>query len=96
MNFTSYLDGMPRFPARDAEPCEIPITVEDIRDAMISYTRVKSPELDGLRFELCLHKPDWSGDLLADVYHNWLLDKRKNNGCQIDNFRPITLLNATY
>ncbi|WP_347046857.1 hypothetical protein, partial [Escherichia coli] len=71
VNFTSYLDGMPRLSARDVEFCEMPITAKDIREALTSCTRERSPGLDGLPFELYIYMPDLFGELLRDVYCNW-------------------------
>jgi hypothetical protein len=112
VNFTTYLDGMPRLSDMDAEFCEMPITAEEIRNAMTGCAREKSPGLDGLPYEFYYHLPDLFGGLLADVYCNWqqngripssvsrgvvvLLRKDPNKGDHIDNFRPVTLLNTDY
>ena len=99
---------MPRLSDMDAEFCEMPITAEEIRDAMTGCAGEKSPGLDGLPYEFYYHLPDLFGGLLADVYCNWqqngripssvsrgvvvLLRKDPNKGDHIDNFRPVTLL----
>lgn len=54
VDFTSYVSDMPRFSKRNAKFCEMPITAEDIRDAMKGCTREKSLRRDGLPFELYL------------------------------------------
>ncbi|XP_014785363.1 uncharacterized protein LOC106880069 [Octopus bimaculoides] len=90
----------------------MPITAEDIWDAMSSCTRERSLGFDGRPFVLYLHMPDLFSDLLADIYHNWqqngrifsavsrgvvvLLRKDPNNGDRLDHVCPITLLNADY
>lgn len=78
-------------------------TAIDVRDAMSSCTREKSPGMDDPAFELYLHLPDLFGGIFADICHN-----RQENDERIstavsfdvvvlltnDNFSTITLLNA--
>ncbi len=112
LDFSAYLNGLPRLSAVDAESCEKPITADEIRMAVSGCAKNKSPGLDGLPYELYTNMPDLFGDLLADVYCNWqqngripssvsrgvvtLQRKDADKGDVIDNFRPITLLNAEF
>lgn len=52
VDFASYFSGMPRFSARDNEFCELPITFEDIQDAMKTCAREKFPGRAFQSFEL--------------------------------------------
>ncbi|XP_052824337.1 uncharacterized protein LOC128247918 [Octopus bimaculoides] len=58
MDFTSDLDGLPRFSATEVRRYERPMTAFEMWEAMTNYTSGKSPGLDGLRYELYAYMPD--------------------------------------
>lgn len=79
--------------AKDAEFCKIPIRAEDIREAITSYTREKSPELNGL-FSSFIFMSDLFEDFLADIYNGWQQNRKiptgiRTKGTNIDKFRFI-------
>lgn len=47
-------------------PCKMPITVEDVPDALASSKRERSPGLDSHLFDLYVHMQDLFGELLKD------------------------------
>lgn len=110
MAFTSYLDGLLRLSAKEAEHCERPTTAFEKREVMASYTRGKPLGLDGHSCNLHACMQDLFGDLLTNVYCNWqengrtpilpssggVAEKRSEQGVRINNFRFINLLNATF
>lgn len=71
---------------------------------MTNCAREKSAGLDGLPFGFYLHRLDLFGDLLMDVYHDWLQNERIASAVSRDMVvlrrkeleRPIALLNTDY
>ena len=108
--FRSYLADFPRLSPTEAAGCEGEITESDVHSALKKVGRGKSPGLDGLPYELYLRLSHIFVPILTVVFNNWfrqgsvprritrgvitLLRKDKGGGGNLDNYRPITLLNT--
>lgn len=74
-NFTSNPVSLLRLSARDVTFYKIPITAEDKRDALASFTGEQSLGPGVLPFELYIHMPNLLGEILRGIYRNWLNDR---------------------
>ena len=88
------------------------MSLKELHETLISYSKNKSPGIDGLTAELYLSFWDLVGPLLLDVYNEafqegilpenmrvgliTLLEKKDKNRLLIENWRPITLLGVDY
>lgn len=101
---------MPRLSDENAEICEGPIALEEIKQTLMDCGAGKAPGIDGLPYELYKSIPELFRNILVAVYVNWqqngfipksarrgvvtLIRKDPNKRDSLNNFGPITLLNT--
>ena len=72
--FRSYLADSPRLWEAEAASCEGVITEYEVRDALKQVRLNKSPELNGLPYEVYLRLPHMSVSILTDMFNHWFAD----------------------
>ena len=108
--FDTYLADFPRLTETEAAGCEGRITEDEVREALKTVGKNKTPGIDGLPYEVYLRLSHMFVPLLTAVYNNWmkqgsipqrftrgivkLLRKNKHGGEGLSNFRPLTMLNT--
>lgn len=111
---TTYLEelNLSRLKPHDAEVLESPITIDEIKEAVKSLKRNKTPGLDGLSAEfyqffwvklgpflLALYREIIEDDFMNDTSTEGiisLLEKPQKDGLRLPNWRPLTLLTVDY
>ena len=109
-DFHSYLADFPRLDTAEAASCEGVITESEVRAALRAVCLNKSPGLDGIPYEMYLRLSHLFVPILADMFNHWftqgsipgqvtkglitLLQKKDKQGGELDDYRPITLLNT--
>ena len=111
-DYHAYLADFPRLTADESARCEGVITESEVRAALRTVANNKSPGLDGLPYELYLRLSHLFVPILTDVFNHWfaqgsipgqvsrglitLLQKKDTQGGELDDYRPITLLNTEF
>ena len=109
-DFQVYLADFPRLEAADAARLEGVITESEVRAALRTVSTNKSPGLDGLPYEMYLRLSHLFVPILTDMFNHWfaqgsipgqvskglitLIQKKDTQGGELDDYRPITLLNT--
>lgn len=110
--FTPFLTNLNKISNSDALICDSPITSQEVADAINHLKCNKSPGSDGITAEFYKHFSDPLTPFLFEVYKESLtnmslppsmtqgvislIPKPHKDMLQIDNWRPISLLNNDY
>ena len=70
-DFLSYLADFPHFQEAQVAGCEGLVTECKVRDALKQVGFKKSPELDGLPYEMYLSMPHMIVPILTDMFNHW-------------------------
>ena len=80
----------------DAASCDGPISPNEAHAALLGKAKCKSPGSDGLPMEFRVAFRDLLGGDLVNVFNSFALIFKKGDRLDLENWRPISLLNDDY